>query len=85
MSFSLHSPAFQDGGAIPDRYARDGENRSPPLRWTDPPAKAKSFMLIVEDPDAPSGVFHHWAVHDLNWDQTELREGAGTGEFKTAR
>jgi len=85
MAFSLHSPAFQNGGAIPDQYARDGENQSPPLRWTDAPPEAKSFMLVVEDPDAPSGVFRHWAVHDLNPEQTELRQGAGNGKSKVAR
>jgi Raf kinase inhibitor-like YbhB/YbcL family protein len=37
-------------------------------------------MLIVEDPDAPSGTFRHWAVHGINPCQTELREGAGAEE-----
>lgn len=77
MAFSLHSPAFQDGAAIPDTYARDGLNRSPPLRWTDPPAETRSFMLVVEDPDAPQKVFRHWAFHGLPPHQRELREGAG--------
>jgi Raf kinase inhibitor-like YbhB/YbcL family protein len=77
MSFGLHSPAFQNGGAIPERYARDGANLSPPLRWTDPPAQTKSFMLVMEDPDAPRGVFRHWAIHGINPQQTELREGIG--------
>lgn len=77
MTFSLHSPVFQNGGAIPDRYARLGENVSPPLRWTDPPEEAKSFILVVEDPDAPSGTFWHWAIHGINPGQRELREGSG--------
>jgi len=85
MAFSLHSPAFQDGGAIPDEYARDGENRSPPLRWSDPPAETKSFLLVLEDSDAPSGVFHHWAVRDLGAQQRELREGAGSGDDRAGR
>lgn len=79
MAFALQSPAFQNGGAIPQKYARDGQNLSPPLRWTAPPAEAKSFVLVVEDPDAPSGVFRHWAVHGIGPDQTELREGLGAG------
>ena len=54
MAFALHSPAFQNGGAIPERYVRADQNVSPPIRWTDPPAEAKSFMLVVEDPDAPA-------------------------------
>jgi Raf kinase inhibitor-like YbhB/YbcL family protein len=85
MAFSLHSPAFQNGGAIPDTYARDGDNRSPPLRWTDPPAEAKSFALIVEDPDAPSGTFRHWAVHSLGPEQRELRIDAGSGKTGSGR
>ena len=77
MTFALHSPVFQNGGAIPDNYARDGENISPPLRWTDPPSATKSFILLVEDPDAPSGTFRHWAIHGINPSQSELREGIG--------
>ncbi|HEX5378797.1 MAG TPA: YbhB/YbcL family Raf kinase inhibitor-like protein [Phenylobacterium sp.] len=77
MTFALHSPVFQNGGAIPEKYARDGDNISPPLRWSDPPAEAKSFILVVEDPDAPSGTFRHWAIHGINPSQAELREGVG--------
>lgn len=84
MTFALHSPVFQNGGAIPDKYARDGENLSPPLRWADPPAETRSFMVVVEDPDAPSGTFRHWALHGINPTQTELREGIGL-ESETRR
>ena len=84
MTFALHSPVFQNGGAIPDTYARDGENISPPLRWTDPPAEAKSFVLVVEDPDAPSGSFRHWGLHGINAGQSELRAGLGV-ESETRR
>jgi len=80
MTFALHSPVFQNGGAIPDRYARSGDNISPPLRWSGAPAEAKSFILAVEDPDAPSGSFWHWAIHGLNAGQDELPEGAGAEE-----
>lgn len=84
MTFALHSPVFQNGGAIPDNYARDGENISPPLRWTDPPDAAKSFILIMEDPDAPSGTFRHWVIHGINPRQSELHEGIGA-EGETRR
>lgn len=77
MAFALHTPAFQNGGAIPAKYARDGENVSPPLRWSDPPAEAKSFALMVEDTDVPSRKFHHWAIHGISPNQSELREGVG--------
>jgi Raf kinase inhibitor-like YbhB/YbcL family protein len=77
MALALQSPAFQYGGAIPEKYARDDRNLSPPLRWSDAPTETRSFMLMVEDLDAPHGVFHHWAVHGIGADQTELREGLG--------
>jgi hypothetical protein len=75
---------FQDGGAIPERYARDADNVSPPLRWSGAPAKAKSLVLIMEDPDAPSGVFRHWLIHGIRPEQSRLREGSGS-ESETLR
>src|SRR5229473_4987388 len=60
MVFQLKSPAFGNAEPIPRKYTADGENLSPPLEWFDPPPGTKSFALIVEDPDAPSGVFRHW-------------------------
>ncbi len=76
MTFTLESPAFRDGAPIPARYARRGENLSPPLAWTDAPSGTKSFALIVEDPDAPSGTFRHWAVYDIDPHSSSLPEGA---------
>jgi hypothetical protein len=62
MVFQLKSPAFGNAEPIPRKYTADGENLSPPLEWFDPPPGTKSFALIVEDPDAPSGVFRHWGI-----------------------
>lgn len=53
MTFTLSSPAFQNGGAIPRRYTCDGDDISPPLAWAGIPAGTKSLALIVDDPDAP--------------------------------
>jgi Raf kinase inhibitor-like YbhB/YbcL family protein len=76
MTLSLVSSAFRDGGHIPQKYARQGSNLSPPLAWNDPPAGTKSFALIVEDPDAPSGTFRHWAIYDIEPERMTLPEGA---------
>jgi Raf kinase inhibitor-like YbhB/YbcL family protein len=78
MTFSLESPAFRNGGNIPRKYARAGDNLSPPLVWRYAPAGTKSFVLIVEDPDAPSGICRHWAVYDIAANRTGLAEGAGS-------
>jgi len=79
MTFSLTSPAFRDGGQIPAKYTGDGENLSPPLKWSDPPTGTKSFALIVEDPDAPSGTFHHWGLYNIMGERSMLPEGVGHG------
>ena len=50
----IHSDAFDDGGVIPIKYSGEGQNVSPPLKWSGVPAEAKELVLICEDPDAPS-------------------------------
>ena len=76
MAFALTSPAFDDGETIPEKYTRDDNNVSPPLKWRDAPGETKSFVIVVEDPDAPSGTFRHWAVYNIAADLTELWENA---------
>ena len=49
----ISSPAFADGGTLPDRDTQDGESLFPPLYWEGVPAGAKSLALLVEDADAP--------------------------------
>jgi hypothetical protein len=77
MTLTLSSPAFREDGKIPDRYAREESNLSPPLEWSGAPEGTRSFALLVEDPDAPRGMFRHWAVHDIPPDCRRLDEGAG--------
>jgi Raf kinase inhibitor-like YbhB/YbcL family protein len=62
----ISSPAFRHGERIPRQYSRFGEDKSPPLRIEDVPVEAKSLVLIVDDPDAPSGTFTHWMVFDID-------------------
>jgi len=65
MVFELTSSAFAAGESIPRKYTCDGDDVSPPLEWTDPPAGTQSFALICDDPDAPVGTWVHWVVYDL--------------------
>jgi Raf kinase inhibitor-like YbhB/YbcL family protein len=83
MAFSLRSPVVTDGGAIPVRYTGDGENLSPPLRWSDPPPGTRSFVLVVEDPDAPEHTYRHWGVYNIGSDTSRLLEG-DAGRFDQA-
>ncbi len=73
--WELSSPAFPPGGAIPARFTCDGADVSPRLQWTDPPAGAKGFALIVDDPDAPGGVWVHWVLYGMSVALRSLPEG----------
>ena len=79
MAFELRSSAFGDQQPIPAKYTADGDDISPPLEWSNPPAGTKSFVLVVEDPDAPSGIFRHWGLYNIMGDRTRLPEGVGHG------
>jgi phosphatidylethanolamine-binding protein (PEBP) family uncharacterized protein len=45
-AFKLRSPAFGPGGEIPPKYTCDGSDVSPPLRWTEPPHRTRSSLLL---------------------------------------
>jgi hypothetical protein len=72
----IHSSAFEHNQPIPRKYACDGEDVSPPLTFADVPEGTKSLALVVDDPDAPMGVFDHWIAWNLPPDTKELSEGA---------
>lgn len=62
----LTSPAFADNAAIPARFSQNGENHSPPLEFHDVPDGTKSLTLIMDDPDAPKGLFTHWVAFNID-------------------
>jgi hypothetical protein len=79
--FAITSQAFPQGGAIPVQYTGEGKDVSPPLEWSGAPAEARSFALIVEDPDAPDPsaprmVWTHWVLFNIPSSATGLAEGA---------
>lgn len=81
-TFRLLSAGLTAGGRLPEAQVLDGfgyhgGNRSPHLRWENAPAGAKSFVVTLYDPDAPTGSgWWHWVVIDLPADVRELAEGA---------
>jgi|SRR5579863_5057031 len=79
MPFLLTTPAFAPGGEIPREYTCDGSDISPPLSWSGIPAGTASLVLVVEDPDAPGGVFGHWAAYDIPPDSPGLAAGYHAG------
>lgn len=71
----LTSAGISSRGTIPDRYTCEGRNVSPPLTWHDAPEETASFVLVMDDPDAPNGPFAHWIVYNIPPLHNELAEG----------
>jgi Raf kinase inhibitor-like YbhB/YbcL family protein len=75
------SPAFEADKPVPERFSCEGDNVPPPLRWDEPPRGTSELAVVVEDPDAPRGIFVHWIVVGIKPDTTgmepdRLPEGA---------
>ena len=73
------SSAFQEGGNIPSKFTCDGADLNPALRLEGAPAEAKSLLLIVDDPDAPVGLFTHWLVWNIDPKTSEIAESSAPG------
>ena len=86
-TMKITSSAFQEGANIPSKFTCDGADTSPPLQIADIPSGAKSLVLIVDDPDAPGGLFTHWAVWNIPLQTSAVGEGSapkgvqGTNDF----
>jgi Raf kinase inhibitor-like YbhB/YbcL family protein len=82
--FKLTSPAFADDAPLPGKYAGNnktnpncvGENVSPPLAWSSPPAGTKSFALLMTDPEGRAGLgVVHWVAYGIPAGVTGFAEG----------
>jgi Raf kinase inhibitor-like YbhB/YbcL family protein len=87
-SISVTTPAFQAGGDIPAKFTCNGANANPELKINGVPNEAKSLVLIVDDPDAPRGLFTHWIVWNIDPKTTDIGENSapaggvqGTNDF----
>lgn len=77
MNLLLTSPAFSPNGLIPSQYTCEGNSnlRSPPLTWQEDSKATKSYVIIMEDPDAPGGVWDHWVLFNIPKNIKNLSEG----------
>lgn len=76
---TLSTSSFQPEGTIPEKYSKDGGNVSPALSWEGLPDQTTSLALIVDDPDAPSGLFDHWLVYGIPVEAKGLEENQPIG------
>jgi Raf kinase inhibitor-like YbhB/YbcL family protein len=83
----ITSSAFQEGGNIPSKFTCDGGDSSPPLQIAEIPSNVKSMALVVDDPDAPSGLFTHWIAWNISPQTNAIAEASvpkgvqGTNDF----
>ncbi|MFL5560639.1 MAG: YbhB/YbcL family Raf kinase inhibitor-like protein [Gemmatimonadaceae bacterium] len=83
MALTLTSPAFASNGAIPREHTCDDADVAPTLVWSGTPAGTKSFVLIVDDPDAPDPkapkmTYVHWVLYDIPPSEKGIPRGGRT-------
>jgi Raf kinase inhibitor-like YbhB/YbcL family protein len=66
VSMKITSTAFENNGKIPSKYTCDGVGINPPLAFSGIPQDARSLVLIMDDPDAPMGIFTHWVLFNID-------------------
>ncbi|HOP09503.1 MAG TPA: YbhB/YbcL family Raf kinase inhibitor-like protein [Candidatus Methanofastidiosa archaeon] len=74
----ITSEAFENGEDIPSKYTCQGADINPPLSIDGIPEGTTSLAVIMEDPDAPVGIWDHWIVWNIHPTST-IAEGSVPG------
>jgi Raf kinase inhibitor-like YbhB/YbcL family protein len=77
--FRLHSPGFNDGQEMAQKYGKKDQNVSPPLEWDGAPDGTRSFALAFVDIHPIARNYVHWLVADISPQVSSLPEGAAGG------
>lgn len=73
---TITSSAFKHKSKIPSKYTCDDENINPPLEFIDVPSQARSLVLLVDDPDAPSNTWVHWVIYNIDPKVKKINENS---------
>ena len=84
-SLTISSPSFGEQEHIPEKYSCKGDDINPELHIDDVPEGTKSLVLIMDDPDAPSGTFDHWILFDILPDKLVIGEDSVPSGAKQGR
>lgn len=72
----MTSPDFQQSQPIPGKFSCDGEDINPNLQIEGVPPEAKSLALVVDDPDAPVGLWVHWVLWNIDPATTQIKQSS---------
>lgn len=81
MAFRLIIAAFPEGANVPALHTCEGADVSPAMEWSGAPAETKSFAIIVDDPDAPGGVWNHWLLYNVSPSVHAIAQGFKPGRL----
>lgn len=81
MALKLTITGFAQGGTIPNLQTCEGADLSPSIEWSGEPQETRSFALILDDPDAPSGTWNHWLLWDVPASVHALAQGYRPGQL----
>jgi len=79
VPMKISSPVFENNENIPDKYTCKGEDINPPLTIENIPENTKSLVLIIDDPDAPIGIWVHWIVYNMPANTARIAENSAPG------
>jgi Raf kinase inhibitor-like YbhB/YbcL family protein len=77
--FALTSPAFNNGGEIPEHYTCKGADTNPPLAIHNTPKGTRTLLLTVREPDNPITPWTNWLVYNIDASTREVKEGTVPG------
>jgi Raf kinase inhibitor-like YbhB/YbcL family protein len=80
------SPAFIDGSRLPKKYTCDGAGEEPAVQAGATPVGTSELVVVVSDPDAPSGTFVHLTRYGLSpRGKAPVSEGGSEGLNSTGK
>ncbi|MEO3869005.1 YbhB/YbcL family Raf kinase inhibitor-like protein [Nonomuraea sp. B12E4] len=85
---NVSSPELREGKPLPSDYSCQGDQGSPPLRWSSQPLSEAKSIAIVVDSHTTSDSAVHWVIYNIPATTTELGADAasdppaGSGQAK---
>lgn len=76
----ITSPEFKHNEFIPKKFTCEGRDINPALIIEQVPEGVAALALIMDDPDAPMGMWVHWVVYNIAPGTTRIDEDSVPGK-----